>query len=344
MKALEIITVVPGTLYFASEVEVLINNLRKFGHSDKLSVLVESDTAYNWKSYWIKFYAKYPEVKFFFYSTGEVRNLKTLYPPVIRPNILKQHFTAYPSLKDKAIFYIDSDICFTKQFDFTPYLEDEINYCSHTNYISAEYFDSKDKDVISYKIKQYADIDVLNDCCKIVGITRKVAEDNQENTGGCQYILKNITSNFWKKIEQDCITLRIHLQSVNNLYFTSEKSGFQSWCSDMFALLWNLWLNKTETKCPRKLDFCWATQKIEEWDKHSIYHNAGVVSKYMILDDEQVKMYNKSEIVFRENILTPFDVMKQDHDGVHTGYCDYNYLSEILEITNPVCITQGYKY
>lgn len=344
MKALEIITVVPGDLYFASEVEILINNLKKYGYSDKLSVLIESDTAFKWKDYWIKMSNRYSEVKFFFYYTGEVRNLKQIYPPVIRPNILKQHFKAYPELKDKAIFYIDSDIIFTKQFDFSPYLDDDINYISHTDYISAEYFDSKDKGVFPFKIKQYSNVDVLNDCCKIVGISRKVAEDNQENTGGCQYILKNITSEFWAKIEQDCVTLRIHLQNINNIYFTSEKSGFQSWCADMFALLWNLWFNNAETRCPRKMDFCWATQRIEEWDNYSIYHNAGVVGKYMNLDDRQRKMYNKAEVVFRDNIFTPFDIMKQDHDNIDPGYCDYNYLSEILAIKNPVCITHGYKY
>lgn len=332
MKELEIICVVPGDLYFASEVEVLINNLRKFGYSDKLTILYDQQLSFI--EYWNRLVYTYEEVKFYNYTTFDVQNLKSIYPQVIRPNILKKHFQKYPELQDKTIFYIDSDVILTKNFNFERYLSDDINYLSKTDYISASYFEEKKKNVLPYKSKEYEKLDVLDYATKLVGLDKEIAILNQENTGGAQYLLKNINWEFWEKVENDCINIRVYLKTINHLYFSDEKIGFQSWCADMWAVLWNLWLNKAETRCPEDMNFTWATCPISEWNRYAIYHNAGVTGKYQNINGEECKMYNKSEIVFRENIITPFDIKK--YENIDKRYCSYNYLQEILSIKNPV--------
>jgi hypothetical protein len=44
----------------------------------------------------------------------------------------------------------------------------------------------------------------------------------------------------------------------------------------MWAILWGAWLRGYETKIIPEMDFCWATDRIDNWDKKYIFHNAGV--------------------------------------------------------------------
>ncbi len=109
----------------------------------------------------------------------------------------------------------------------------------------------------------------------------------------------------------------------------------------MLAILWNLWLRGDKTVCPKEFDFSWATQTSDKWKKTSIYHNAGVTGKYQKIDGREVKMYNKSELIFRENILTPFDI---DFTDIDPNYCDFLYVQEILSVINPICKSNKYIY
>lgn len=96
-------------------------------------------------------------------------------------------------MSDKAIFYCDSDILFTEKFDIQRFVEDDICYLSDTiNYIGAEYFDSRIKNVIPSKLEEYKSRDILNEVASLVGISRKVCEANEYDSGGAQYLLKNI--------------------------------------------------------------------------------------------------------------------------------------------------------
>jgi hypothetical protein len=64
-------------------------------------------------------------------------------------------------------------------------------------------------------------------------------------------------------------------------FFKDENSGFQSWCADMWAVLWNIWLREQETKVVPELAFAWATDPISKLDTHTIFHNAGIVGTEM---------------------------------------------------------------
>jgi len=339
MRQLEIISCCPGSLYFCAETEVLLSNLRERNLSELTTILVEENTVKEYKHIWSKLQDKFIEVNFYFYDTSEITQLKKLYASIIRPNILKKHFKEHLYLEQKAIFYIDQDVLLVDIIPFYKYLNDDINYLSKTDYISANYFLSKEKDVMPNKKKKWEKIDVLSRLGKIVGISKEEIIAQQENTGGAQYLLKNIDWKFWEKVENDSVLLKIEMQNINNQCFTNERRGLQSWCSDMTSLLWNLWLRGAKTECPSTLDFSWATQPIEEFSKHAIYHNAGVSGKWQELNGEKVKMFHKGESIFRDNIYTFFDL---DYSDVDPRYCSRKYVDYIKTIKNPVC--KGIKY
>jgi hypothetical protein len=167
-----------------------------------------------------------------------------------------------------------------KDFNLDKFLEDDINYLSDTNsYINASYFDSKVNQVLPEKLEEYKTRDVLAEIASVVGISREIAEANNDHSGGAQYLLKNVDADFWSKVMNDCILIRTYLQKVNREFFKDENAGYQSWCADMWAVLWNIWFREQETKVVPELAFAWATDPITKLDTHTIFHNAGIVSE-----------------------------------------------------------------
>lgn len=114
----------------------------------------------------------------------------------------------------------------------------------------------------------------------------------------------------------DCIIIRVYLQKINKEFFESENKGFQSWCADMWAVLWNLWLREKEVKIADEMGFSWAPDPIEKLETHPILHNAGIVSTEM----DGYKCFYKgkyhtgsdpSKDVFLEEILKDEKSMKR---------------------------------
>ena len=108
---------------------------------------------------------------------------------------------------------------------------------------------------------------------------REICEANNYHSGGAKYLLKNVDGDFWSKVMNDCILIRTYLQTVNREYFKDENSGYQSWCADMWAVLWNVWFREQETRVVPEMAFAWATDPISKLDTHTIFHNAGIVSE-----------------------------------------------------------------
>jgi hypothetical protein len=134
------------------------------------------------------------------------------------------------------------------------------------------------RDVIPEKLEEYKTIDILQDLCNIIGIDKSKAIENNHNTGGVQYILKNMDADFWKKIEKDVISIRRYFLSINREFFESENKGFQGWCADLWAILYNLWMRDREVKVVPEMDFAWSTDSIERLNTTGIFHNAGISS------------------------------------------------------------------
>lgn len=281
MKDLKFITVQPDDTYFTWQVHLWLESLKEIGHSDKAIVLLYIPQNRKQNDKWQQIIDLYPEAEFHFYKDeeGDLNNYLGIYIPILRPWTLWKHFKLHPELSDKAIFYCDSDILFTKNFNIDHLLEDDVCYLSNTNsYISANYFESKQRDVLSKKIDEYKTRDVLSELLSLIGVEKQVAIDNNEHSGGAQYLLKNIDSTFWNKVMNDCMIIRTYLQKVNKDFFESESKGFQSWCADMWAVLWNIWFRNQETKVVPEMDFAWSTDAIEKLNSCAILHNAGIIS------------------------------------------------------------------
>lgn len=283
MKDLKFICAQPDDLYFTWQVHMWLESLRELGHSDKAIVLVFTPNYREPNTKWQQVVDLYPEAEFAFYKDQhEVSKHLSVYIPILRPYLLWRYWQDHPDMKDKAVFYCDCDVVFTEKFNIDDYINDDVCYLSDTvSYIGANYFDSKANDVLSSKKSKYESIDVLHEATSLVGIDRFIAEQHQNSSGGAQYLLKNIDAIFWEKMIVDTIKIRTYLLSINQQYFKDENSGFQSWCADMWGLLWGLWYRNHETKVIPEMEFSWATDPIDKVERLGIFHNAGVVSDYM---------------------------------------------------------------
>lgn len=283
MRELAFITCCPDDTYFTWQVHMWLESLKEIGQSDKAVVLVFTPNFREENPKWKQVMDLYPEAVFNFYKDDDnsVSPLLGIYIPVLRPYVMWRFLKENPQYVGKALFYCDSDILFTKNFNVDAFLEDDVNYLSDTNsYINADYFDSKIKDVLPEKLEEYKHRDILGEVTSLIGITRETCVANNLNSGGAQYLLKNTDSYFWSKVMNDCIIIRTYLQRVNREFFKDENTGFQSWCADMFAVLWNLWLRDQETKVVPELNFAWSTDPVAKLEETTILHNAGIVSEF----------------------------------------------------------------
>lgn len=264
MKNIRFICAQPTSLFYAWQVEVLINNFIDMGINPanidivcwKINNVIPVE--------WVKLTQNYP-VNFHFYNdTRETKH----YISSIRPNILKQHFKKNPALENEAIFYHDCDIVFTKPIDWKQFLHDDKWYGSDTRwYIAHSYIISKGQDVI----------DAM---CEIVGIDEQIVKDNELNSIGAQYLMKNIDAKFWENVEKDCERLYREITILNNNKKAKDPMHheLQIWCADMFSVLWNGWKLGNETICHPDLEFAWGTSTEDDYNRLNILHNAGVTS------------------------------------------------------------------
>ena len=281
-RELEFITVCPIDTYFTWQVHQWLESLKELGLSSKATVLLfEPIGRTNPK--WKQVIDLYPEAKFHIYKDdGTIAPLLGKYIPILRPYTMAKYCKEFPEVSKKALFYCDSDILFLKNFSVEHLLDDDIIYGSDTNsYINASYFDSKVRDVIPNKLEDYKKIDVLGGAAKIVGITRQICEENNLNSIGTQYLLKNTNEEFWLNVMNKCIPLLEYLGGINKEYFESENKGLQKWTSDMWLVLWELWRRGQETKVVNELSFSWATDHLKKIEETTIFHNAGVSNTIM---------------------------------------------------------------
>lgn len=338
MKELNFICAQPDDAYYTWQVHLWLENLKENGWSDRAIVLIFTPSYREENKKWKQVEDLYPEAKFVHYKDKhDISSLLGIYIPVLRPYCLWRYWKDHPEMENKPVLYCDSDILFTKDFNIDDYIDDDICYLSDTrSYINATYFDSKVKDVLSEKKEEYKKIDVLNGLAHEIGISREIAEKNNESSGGAQYLLKNIDAKFWHKVMNDCIVIRRYLQKINRDWFESENKGFQSWCADMWAVLWNLWLTGHETKIIDEMNFAWAPDPLGKLDTHHIYHNAGITGEWTKIGPTSMVRKNGKPYELDENYPcfykgkyhTGRDPMKDEHLDVVLNH----------EVTQTKCI------
>lgn len=329
MKELRFIQGCPDDTYYIWQTHLWLESLKELGHSDKAISLIFIPNYREKNLKWAYLMELYPEAQFHFYPDKEnVSKLLGIYIPILRPYVLMKYFKEHPEMKEKAVFYCDADVIFTEKFNIDKYIDDDISYVSNTlSYINASYFDSKVKDVIPEKLESYKKRDILNEAGSLVGITREIAERNNEHSGGAQYLLKNIDWTFWDKVMTDCIKIRVFLQQVNREFFPSEAKGFQSWCADMWSVLWNLWVRNQEVKIVPEMNFAWSSDGILKLEETGILHNAGIVGD---LQGDIPVFYKGSYI----NGTSPFnDKLYHIYDNEKSKtLCNWYYVDKLVKL------------
>jgi hypothetical protein len=267
IRQLRFVSAQPATLYYAWQVEVLLNNFKKQG------INLNNVDIVCWKqngiipNEWLKLANGYPARFFFYDDTRETKH----YISSIRPNILKQHWKARPEIHFDAIFYHDSDIVFTKpisEWITEEMIMDENWYGSDTRwYIGHDYIISKGEDILS-------------EMCRLVDIDKEIVKENELNSIGAQYIMKGIDYTFWDNVEKDSEVLFKQITDLNNFKkrLNPTYHELQIWCSDMWAVLWNGWKLGNKTICHKNLAFSWGTSQEKDWNEMNIMHNAGVTN------------------------------------------------------------------
>lgn len=284
-KELKFLTACPDDTYYTWQVHLWLESLKNINKSQDAIILLFVPKGRDHNPRWKQVMDLYPEAEFNVYK-DELDQITTnyipKYIPILRPYLMYNYFTDHPEMVDKAIFYCDSDILFTEHFNIEQYKDDDINYLSNTNsYINVDYFDKKWKDAKPEKQEELKNMDVVSMLGSLIGITRDTAEKYKNHSGGAQYLLKNTNAAFWFKVMKDCIIIRLYLQKLNKDFFENESKGYQSWCSDMWAVLWNVWFYEGVTEVIPEMDFAWATDPIEKLQTHTILHNAGVTQDTM---------------------------------------------------------------
>ena len=299
----------PATDYYAWQVEVYLTNFISCGinPSDILVVASFEDAI---PQSWLRLQSHYG-AKFYFYKDTR---LEKRYIPSIQPHILAKHFEIFPHLGKENIFYHDCDFIFTRPFDFSPFLNDDVWYFSDTiSYIGASYIKSKGEDVF---LKM----------CELVDIDPKIVEDNQMNSGGAQKLIKNVNAKYWRDVERDANNLYIGLGDLRNKKKEDDIYAIQIWCASMWSELWNAWKRGDQVRVPKEFDFAWATCPTSKWQKVNFYHNAGVVGP-------NHRMFYKGKYVDK----LPYS----DNVDIEESRCSIYYYDWVKKTGNKTCLEKS---
>lgn len=303
------LSVQPDEPYFYWQVEVFIHNAIRLGVNPKWIQIIFSYVD-SIRPELLDLSKKYHFVDFHFYERTPIDHFG--YIPILRPDALEKHFTKHPELRGEVIFYHDSDIIFRELPDFDSMCLDNFWYLSDTvSYIGADYIKSKSDSL-------------LTELCSIAKIDEPLVEENQNNSGGAQYLMKGLTADYWKEVKNVSLALYKYMamrEEDERKNLTPDQIQYynpiQKWCADMWAVLWCSWRRGHRSLISPELGFSWGSSMSNEWETFKIMHNAGVV------DNRGGKQFYKGEFIDK----SPFDT---DLSSVDPFYNSWNYVRAIL--------------
>jgi hypothetical protein len=114
-------------------------------------------------------------------------------------------------------------------------------------------------------------------------------------------VIKNTNADLWDKIYIESTLLYDQMLDYQKR-FPISPGEIQFWTAEMWSLLWNLWLHGYKTEITKELDFSWATDSIEIYEKRPILHMAGVT------DDMKNRKFYKGEFIN----IDPIQKLKED--------------------------------
>jgi hypothetical protein len=200
--------------------------------------------------------------------------VKKHYIPSIKPYLISKWIQSNPDYGN-VFFLHDADIMFRELPKFNRLLNDGVSYLSDTiGYIGYDYIMDCCKRYES-KHPNSENGQLISEMTEIIGIDVETIKENQENSGGGQYLIKNTTCELWDKIYKDSTTLYDKMLDYQKR-FPINPGQIQFWTAEMWSLLWNLWMYGFETKITNEFEFCWATDDINKYNTTPILHMAGV--------------------------------------------------------------------
>lgn len=209
---------------------------------------------------------------------------KKNYIPSIKPYLISKWIQSNPSFGE-LFFLHDADIIFRELPDFDKLISDDIIYVSDTvGYIGYDYI----IDCCRRYERQHPNSQkdqLIQEMADVIGLTVELIKENRENAGGGQYLIKNTNHELWDKIYKDSITLYNQMFDYQGR-FPISPGEIQFWTAEMWSLLWNLWLYGHNTIVTKDLDFSWATDNIDVYERKPILHMAGVTE-----DSKNSKFY-----------------------------------------------------
>jgi hypothetical protein len=201
-------------------------------------------------------------------------------------------------------------------------LNDNIGYLSDTiSYIGYNYI-KECSDRYKQKYPELPENDLLSLMCTCANISEELVQNNQENSGGAQYVLKNIDSEFWEDCEILTVRLFDFLKTYEHTYPIDHH--IQSWTSDMWSILWTYWKRGNITKVVPELDFSWATNNVKDYNSKPIFHLAGVTN-----DDSSDKFYKG--LYVSKNVFEEYKKDKSIFDHISPENATYEYVKVIKE-------------
>ncbi len=325
-KDLIFISAQPDELYFHWQVELYLHNFYKKGIPKEQCFAIFSIKGEP-SEYLINLKKMNPGIYWYEDERSELID----YISSVRPHILKKFFKQFPE-KGKSVFYHDSDIIFRKLPAFRELLNDDVCYLSDAvNYIGYDYIMSCCE---RYKAiyPELSETDILDKMAACANIPTSVIKENQQGSGGAQYLLKGINADYWQQVEDDSIHLYKLLLDYEQQY--PIEKHIQKWTADMWAVLWNVWKLDKQTKVVKDLSFSWATFKCDDSENsyyaHNILHLAGVTAEF---GEENPDYFNKC--LYRdENIIESLRKDSKAFSFVNTNNATGKYIENAIDYVN----------
>lgn len=313
----------PDTVYFHWQVEIYLYQFALHGIKDRCYALFgyigDGPSAYVQG-----LTERYPNV----ISYSDDRGSDEPYSPTIRPHLLKKFFKEYPELGAN-VFYHDSDILLVKLPRFELMLNDDISYLSDTiSYIGYEYLKNSAQKYRN-KYPQLPVDDIFNKMCRIVDIEPALVIANQNNSGGAQYLLKNIDHAYWEEVEEKCVHLYDFIASYEKKYKINQP--IQKWTTDMWVVLWLYWKHGGKTLIHPELNFSWATNNITAYHSNNIFHLAGITHLN--------EFYRFSKTKFKKiNVFEAYSKYPYIFDNIDKNNATYEYVKVLLQCYKNVIV------
>lgn len=287
----------PAIHRFEWELEVCLTRLKKLGIQDITLLFTQGDPEIP-----KRLRDKYQvEVRVY-----QDRRTDKNYIPSIKPYLWTRYLEEDAARENESYFYLDSDVLLRDIPEVTP-TEKRWFASDCKSYIGIDYIDSKGSDL-------------LEKMCEVIGISSSLIRVKNP-TGGAQWVIKNPSLAYWRKVYKDSINLYNFLSNIEGEYVRKNSPGYtpiQKWTAEMWAQLWNVYHFGIDVQIDKELDFCWPTDDLEKYQQVKIFHNAGVMNYSQ-------GMFFKGKYVNR----SPFT---DDFTGMNQNKASIEYIHAIQEV------------